>query len=1352
MATLIGSNGVDTLTGGSGDDYLDGRGGADTLNGGAGYDWATYLSSGAAVTIDLAAGTGTGGNAAGDVLISIEAVEGSAYADILYGNSGVNVLLGNAGNDAIAGGMGADTIDGGTGIDTASYGNSTVAVYVNLSTGVASGGEAEGDTLISIENLYGSNSYDDTLIGDAGVNFIRGAGGDDTLEGGAGADTLDGGAGIDRASYAGSASGVWVDIGTGTGSGGDAEGDILSNIEQLEGSAHSDRLNGDSNGNLLLGGDGDDFLFGRGGADTLDGGAGLDHATYITSSAAVTINLATGTGSGGDASGDVLISIELVQGSAYGDTLIGDSNANVFNGGKGNDTLNGGLGADCASYTDSTGPILVDLANGSADDGYGNTDQLTSIEDVWGSANNDIIYGDSGVNVVLGNAGNDAIAGGTGADTIDGGIGIDTASYGNSSAAVYVNLSTGVATGGEAEGDTLISIENLYGSNSYDDTLIGDAGVNHIRAAGGNDTLEGGAGADTLDGGTGIDRASYAGSASGVIINLATGIVSGGDANGDTLVSIEDVEGTAFDDQLTGNSQDNLLLGGGGNDTLDGGAGADSLSGGLGNDLYIVDSAGDMVVESTGQGTDEVRTALAAHTLADNVEILTYTGSGTFAGTGNSSANTITGGAGTDSLAGGGGNDTLDGGAGADTLVGGTGNDTFLIDNVGDVVSELSGEGTDTVRTGLSSYTLGANVENLAYTGSGPFSGTGNALNNSLGGGSAADLLVGLDGNDTLNGGAGADTLIGGAGNDVYVVDNALDTLVELPGEGTDTVQSSISLTLLDHFENLTLTGGGSNTGTGNAVDNVLTGNGAANTLYGLDGNDTLNGGGGIDTLVGGTGNDSYVVDNSGDVITEAAGEGTDTVSASASYTLASAIESLTLTGSANINGTGNDLANTLTGNAGANTLDGGLGADIMTGGSGNDVYVVDDAGDVVTEASGQGVDEVRTTLAGFTLGANVENLTHIGTGPFSGIGNALDNRLVGGTAADTLDGGSGSDTLDGGLGADSLIGGAGDDVFLVDDAGDVVIELPGEGMDEVRTTLAAYTLGDDIERLAHTGSAAFVGTGNALDNRLQGGSGADTLDGGIGADTLDGGLGADSLIGGAGDDVYLVDDAGDVVIELLGEGFDEVRTSLTAYTLGAGLESLIHTGTGSFSASGNGLANILAGGSGNDTLDGGGGADTLIGGAGDDLYTVDDLGDIVTELSGGGTDTVLTDLNSWTLGADVENLIRFGSGDFAGTGNGLANQLQGASGNDTLDGGAGNDTLTGGLGADLFVFTPGSGLDAITDFNAGDGDMIGLASGQTYTVDTDLDGNAVIVSGTDLLTLIGVQPASVSAAWFITI
>ena len=272
----------------------------------------------------------------------------------------------------------------------------------------------------------------------------------------------------------------------------------------------------------------------------------------------------------------------------------------------------------------------------------------------------------------------------------------------------------------------------------------------------------------------------------------------------------------------------------------------------------------------------------------------------------------------------------------------------------------------------------------------------------------------------------------------------------------------------------------------------------------------------------------------------EIAGEGKDTVYASADYKLAAGqeIEVLSLQGIAALSGTGNEFANIIIGNQGDNTLDGGKGNDTLTGGKGSDIYVVDSAGDKVTESAGQGTsDTVFSFLASYTLGANVENLFLVTPG-LNGTGNAANNLLEGNGLDNTLDGGGGNDDLGGSGGADSLIGGAGNnsldggsgidtmkggagnDSYTVNDKDDSVIEAPGVGIDLVKTTVDGLVLAANVENLTLQG-AAVHGSGNTLGNYITGNGIVNSLAGQDGNDTLDGAGGGDNLVGGKGNDTY---------------------------------------------------------------------------------------------------------------------------------------------------------------------------------------------------------------------------------------
>ena len=432
-------------------------------------------------------------------MINIERILGSDFNDLLIGNGQANrlsgfegddELRGGAGGDVLEGGAGADILNGGNGRDTAEYSSSDAGINIDLTLGTATGGHAQGDTLVSIERIRGSEFNDiisgdgvnNQLFGNGGNDILSGGSGNDLIRGGAGADIIVGGTGADTADYLGSSSGVTVSLVTGTGSGGDAEGDTLVDIERIAGSNFNDILTGNDGDNKLTGYQGDDELLGGNGTDILDGGAGADilnggdgsdTADYRTSDAAISVDLSLGTNSGGHAAGDTLTSIENIHGSNFADTLTGDAGQNN-------------------------------------------------------------LFGNGGVDILSGGDGSDLIRGGSGADSIDGGAGTDTADYRGSDAAVTVSLLTGTGVGGHAEGDTLTGIERLFGSK-HDDSLIGDNGNNVLYGFGGNDLMNGGSGNDVLrgfggddimTGGQGNDRFVFSGNDWGddTITDFGTGL------------------------------------------------------------------------------------------------------------------------------------------------------------------------------------------------------------------------------------------------------------------------------------------------------------------------------------------------------------------------------------------------------------------------------------------------------------------------------------------------------------------------------------------------------------------------------------------------------------------------------------------------------------------------------------------------------------------------------------------------------------------------------------------------------------------------------------------------------------
>ena len=1080
-------------------------------------------------------------------------LEGSGDSDHLYGNGGDDILTGNGGNDYLEGGQGNDTYiyHAGDGFDTLLdtdgigkiqwdsleiKGSDTIgldpAQWQQLSNSVWQDQanhltytlktQADGSKTLFINRMGDVLRVDQWVEGNLGITLGAGSAAPPTFTHIYNGDQR---APLNGNTYDWSMT-SWVADGMLTGGVIQANfNDVIvgsSETDIINGLGGNDALDGREGNDTLDGGAGNDLIAGGAGSDLIYGGAGND---MILSATGLSVAQRTGPGEIWQVPSGKTV---WIQGSNWGvsdaglynysidggESLAPDNAPDIIFAGDGDDRVIGGLGDD---YMDGglNNDLLVghggnDIIDGGDGDDFIQGDGKVSpgfYETVAGANHgNDILDGGAGADIIIGGGKHDVLFGGIGNDLL---WGDETLLPGQFHGNDYLDGGDGddQLVGGGMD-DTLIGGEGR-------DTLYGDDLATNLAANyHGNDYLDGGDGNDTLFGG-GKDDTLFGGFGSDFLW---------GDANNETALpgqfhGNDYLDGGEGNDQLVGGGGDDILIGGGGNDTLfgdneltnlaaqfhgndylDGGDGDDQLVGGGGDDLLLGGAGSDLLQGENGSdtleggdGDDELQGGAGNDVLdggAGDDLLFGELGDDSFWGgegsdqiRGGDGNDVLAGDAGDDFLFGQSGDDTLLGGAGADYLSGGSGNDTYVVDNLLDFVDEALNQGTDTIQSSIT-FTLGANIENLTLTGITAINGTGNALNN------------------VLTGNGAASTLSGGDGDDTYVIGTG-DRVDEAAGAGTDTVQSSITYTLTDNVENLTLTGTTAINGTGNALNNVLVGNAAANTL---------NGGAGVDSMIGGNGDDTYVVDNTLDIVTEALNSGTDTVQSSETYTLSANVENLILTGTTNINGTGNALNNILTGNSAVNTL---------SGDAGDDTYVIGE-GDSVVEAAGAGIDTVQTNLS-YTLTDNVENLTLTGTTAINGTGNTLNNVLVGNRADNTLSGGAGVDTL---------IGGAGDDTYIVDNTSDVVIESPGEGSDQISSSVT-YTLSANVENLTLTGTAAINGTGNELDNSLTGNAAGNILDGGLGNDILNGGPGADRLIGGLGSDSLYGGEGDDILYGL---------------------------------------------------------------------------------------------------------------------------------------------------------------------------------------------------------------------------
>ena len=1055
-------------------------------------------------------------------------------------------------------------------------------------------------------------------------------------------------------------------------------------MANITGTNKNDVLNGTSGADVI------DGLFGK---DTMIGGLGGD-TYYVDNAGDKVIETQTAANGGGYdtvfssvsyALGKNVEELDLTgsadinaAGNGLNNFLVGNGGRNVLDGGAGADFMVGGAGND-TYHVDNLSDLVVEGQTADIDTVYSTvalTNAFNNVENynflgVKGTLNftanalDNFITGGKGNDVIDGGDGNDVIDGGKGADHMTGGTGNDVFIVDNAG-----DLVTEQAGGGNhdmvkawvstqladfVEDGQLLGTGaiNMTG-NGLSNIIWGNAGANVIDGGGADDSMSGGKGNDTyIVDSTNDDVFEKAGEGIDLVKSSADFSLS---ANVENIILTGNGNIVAW-----GNDLKNVMIGNDGNNTLDGGKGADTLIGGKGDDTYVVDNAGDKVIETVantaGGGTDLVIGSISV-SLAGlaNVENVTLIGSTDINATGNALDNELAGNAGAN---------VLDGGKGADHMFGMGGDDTYYVDNVGDVVNEVSIGGHDTIISSIAFTNTVQYVEDYRFNIKTALTFTGDAADNEIWGGSGNDTIKGGGGNDTLHGGAGddylegagmndvldggagADMMVGALGDDTYFVDNAKDVVNELPAGGTDTVYSTVSIaSLWGDVENVVLQGKAAINVVGNFLQNDIKGNGGANVI---------DGGGNADTMAGGKGNDTYIVDNAGDKVLENANEGIDTVKSAISYALAANVENLVLTGAGSIDGTGNALKNVIVGNDGANTLDGGTGADIMIGGKGNDIFIVDNAGDKVVETlsfqAGGGHDWVKSSVS-FSLAGliNVEDLSLTGTADLHATGNARDNHI---------DGNSGDNLIDGGKGGDIMEGNLGNDTYIVDSLNDFVDENPMEGTDTIISTVALTQSRANVENYIFKTAAAVNFVGNALDNDIYGGSGKDHIKGGGGHDyingnggndwleggalndLIDGGSGADKMEGHADNDTYYVNNAGDKVVEQMGEGFDTVYSTVSITHLFDNVEGLWLGGKSNINGIGNDLDNIIYGNSGNNVISGGGGKDEIYGQHGNDLL-----------IGGAGADQfdfVLKDSDGHDTVKDflkAEDVLEFGVGD----------------------------------------------------------------------------------------------------------
>ncbi|WOJ97249.1 tandem-95 repeat protein [Congregibacter brevis] len=1299
-------------------------------------------------------------------------LDGGVGNDIITGNGGVDTLTGGEGDDVVTGGSGNDILIAGAGtdvykgtldsFDTIDYSSSPTGVNVNLETGVViEDGFGDTDSLENIDRVVGS-AGDDTILGrvDQDGTFDRFRPGDGT-------DLVDGQGGNDAVDYrdaVNGSSGVTINLGAN----GDANGtaidpwgntDTLLNINRAFGSEQGDSITGDGQDNVLAaaGGDDDiagglgaDLLFGQDGDDTLTSNGGND---YLDGGSGADIYVIEGTGD------------RSIGSFEFGVDKIDLSGLPYF-------VSEAYLQAQLANQDNTDGATFLQLGPDTtlfvSDPTWAPNEELQlsdfilpaadPADDQIGGPGDDALQGGTGDTTFFGDAGNDFITAGPGNENIDGGTGFDIVDYNGAPLGIDVDLGAGTVTGGFGGTDTITNVEKIIASD-FDDSLVGgdtDA-PQSFEGRGGDDYIDGGAGVNDR-----IDH-RFSDTGSGINANLATGIVQDEFGGTDTVVNIERVYGTIYDDVITGDDNDNQFIGDRGADDIDGGEGFDALF-------------------NNGTEDQSLEINLATGQVANDGYGFTGTVAGIERVFGTAQSDVIIGDANRNELFGQDGNDTLDHGSGeGNYLEGGAGNDTFQLNSgsvyIGDFNPledriDLSGALSPVtdfaqVQNALNQYTVeeddgnGGTVDvvhtDIALPGlfitlrgvSQAEIETGGAALFDFGVAVGPDDQIGDEFDNTLEGGAGDTNFVGGAGNDTIVAGPGNDSIDG--GEGFDFADySGAGLGIQVDLAAQTVTGGFGGTDTIVNIEKVI-GTDSGDSFVGADNGNapqSFEGRGGDDYIDGGAGTNDRIdhrftdtgsginADLSTGIVLDEFG-GTDTV-VNIERVYGTIYDDVI---------TGDDNDNQFIGAQGFDIINGGGGTDaLFNNGDENQSLIIDLSSGVVTN-DGYGFGGEVSSIENVFGTANNDTL----------VGDSQDNLLLGAAGSDFLDGGAGNDvllagfsddaaadTFIDGIGSDYLEGGAGIDTFVIQGGGDDTVAQFELGVDKIDlTTLPFLVTGADItnqlSNQSDTDSGTFFTFGTATLF-----IGGDTwspdeeisltdfiLPASTAGSTVDGTDGDDNLVGTDGDDTFnalgntengidfIIGGAGNDIIDG-GDGFDAVDYSAAPAGISADLESgAIADGFGGIDT----VSNVerVIGSAFNDVIFGrvdnqggefgdfdrfvpGDGADYIDGRGGNDIvdYRGDDTGSgIIVNLSfnGQGNGAALDQFGSFDNILNVSGVFATENDDRLFGGD-EENRLFGFGGNDEIFGRSGKDQLFGGDGDD--ELHAGDGVDEYLEGGAG--------------------------------------------------